>query len=222
MDEFNKLGYPDHVLCRFAEKIKQLPNGCWEWTGYTSANGYPRFQFNGKPVSAHRFIYECYNGTIPNGLFVCHKCDNPKCVNPDHLFLGTPKENTQDMIRKNRSNQRRTAKLTQQDVLDILSLKYNSFREITNVLDIGRTAIICILDRKTYTEITVNYTDKQLSDIKVKLLTINAKLDDSTVRIIKMRLANNDIGSDIARDFGLDSKIISNIKIGKNYSHVKI
>lgn len=221
-NEFNKMGYPDHVLQRFGNKIKQLENGCWEWNGYTTPTGYPRFQFNGKPISAHRFIFECFNGPIPKGLSVCHHCDNPPCVNPDHLFAGTPKENTQDMIKKNRSNQRKTAKLTQQDVLDILNLKYKSFKEITDELNIGRTAIICIFDRKTYNEVTDNYTDDQILDIKKKLLIFNAKLDDDTIRTIKTRLANGESGIVISRDLCLDNKIISNIKIGKNYNHIKI
>lgn len=66
--------------------------------------GYGQFNTSIKLVRAHRFSYELHFGKIPQGMFVCHKCDIPNCVNPEHLFLGTPKDNTQDCIRKGRFN----------------------------------------------------------------------------------------------------------------------
>lgn len=77
-------------------------DSCWIWTAKILPNGYGVFNVKGKQVYVHRFSYQLYNGTIPYGLLVCHTCDNRSCVNPAHLWLGTHKDNTQDMISKNR------------------------------------------------------------------------------------------------------------------------
>ncbi len=77
-------------------------SSCWLWTAYKLPGGYGMASHNRQHILAHRVSYELTHGIIPDRLWVLHRCDNPSCVNPDHLFLGTAKDNTHDAIRKGR------------------------------------------------------------------------------------------------------------------------
>lgn len=98
---------------------------CWPYTGRLS-RGYGVIDFDGRPVFAHRLVYEIGHGKQPGDLHVCHSCDNPRCCNPGHLWLGTAKDNAQDMLAKGRARhvtrrgeQSHYSKLTERDVLAI-------------------------------------------------------------------------------------------------------
>lgn len=98
--------------------------GCWNWVGSMWANGYARTGIKGCKGRAYRLSYQEFKGVIKKGHIVCHKCDNPKCVNPNHLFQGTNQDNMTDMVNKNRSlkgEKHHKAKLTLPQVLEIRS-----------------------------------------------------------------------------------------------------
>jgi len=93
---------PENSKELFLNHTKATENGCWEWQQRLDSSGYGVIHVKNMPVRAHRFSYQLFKGEITDNLFVCHRCDNPKCVNPDHLFLGTAKDNNLDRTLKGR------------------------------------------------------------------------------------------------------------------------
>ena len=92
--------------------IPVTESGCWLWLGSIDGAGYPRYYSGAgvmqRSLSATRLFFEHFNGLVPDGMLLCHRCDVPSCVNPSHLFLGTHKENSDDMFAKGRNKNTRT------------------------------------------------------------------------------------------------------------------
>ena len=99
-------GFRSNAMDIIEKNIERIPEaGCWIWTGSCRPTGYGQVFVNKKTISAHKYTYETYKGPVAPGLLVLHKCDNPSCVNPDHLFLGTQSDNMYDMYKKGRRSQ---------------------------------------------------------------------------------------------------------------------
>lgn len=145
----------DLTRLRFMEKVIPEPNsGCWLWTGLMANDRYGAIKFSGKKRLAHRISYALFCGEISKDLDVCHKCDTPLCVNPQHLFLATHAENMQDMHKKNRhkyvshaGSANGRAKITEKDVKYIresaedsyvLSLKFDLNPDYINQIRQGK------------------------------------------------------------------------------------
>lgn len=132
-----------------AKYIKGDPNDCWEWMAGKSPCGYGRMSVNGKNTGAHRVAYMLHTSKkIPIGLFVCHKCDNPPCVNPEHLFLGTRSDNMKDCTTKKRSALQQRPWLTQGEKHPLAKLTVRICKEIIKKR---------ILQKKTLTTIGNDY-----------------------------------------------------------------
>jgi hypothetical protein len=92
----------DKLLARLRANVIVTADGCWEWQRYRLQTGYGRMTVDHRMANAHRVSYELFVGPIPLGMFLCHHCDNPPCCNPEHLFVGTPLDNTLDAKAKGR------------------------------------------------------------------------------------------------------------------------
>ena len=139
---------------RFWSNVKHKPGGCWEWTSYRHNQGYGLFKIKKTSYKAHRVSYEMEYGPIPNGMCVCHKCDNPPCVNPKHLFLGTQKDNMQDAANKGRLGKSKGSKngwskLTEKQVVAIRK-DTRLHREIAKDYNVTRSVISGIKRRYSW------------------------------------------------------------------------
>ena len=157
---------------RFFDKVEvRGPFECWDWQGGRYPNGYGRFWFRGKGMGAHRFSLLA-SGTDVEGKIVCHRCDNPVCVNPKHLFTGTYKDNMQDASKKGRmfsgerseeqkknqprgSEVKHLSKLSEEQVLEIRKkykkgVRGKGARVLAKEFKVTTTAVQQIVNRKTW------------------------------------------------------------------------
>jgi len=138
----------------FWSRTTPEPNtGCWLWTG--KGGRYGQVSVKDRPILAHRRAWEFAMGPIPKGAYICHRCDVPGCVNPDHLFLGTAKQNSEDMSRKGRAihgERHHNAKLTEA-VVAVVKLERNrgvSYSELSRRLGISRSALRSAVNGNTW------------------------------------------------------------------------
>jgi hypothetical protein len=140
---------------RFWSKV-QKTEYCWLWIGRIDQEGYGRLDKNNKGILAHRLSYELHNGLIPNGLDVLHTCDNPKCVNPEHLWIGTHTDNMRDMFAKGRrkikkGEENNNAKLTKCQVLEIKrKYKKGNGATLAKEYNVSLTTISHIIHKKIW------------------------------------------------------------------------
>jgi len=146
---------------RFLSKFIKT-DGCWNWTACKIKAGYGQINIDGKMQLAHRVSYEMYKNKIPEGLHVRHSCDNPSCVNPDHLELGTNQDNVNDRTKRGRhkygiskGEKHGLAKLTEADVLEIRQMIQNGVyhKIIAELFDVSPSLICRINTGKNWSHI---------------------------------------------------------------------
>jgi hypothetical protein len=139
--------------CRFWSYVNRT-DGCWEWAGGRLATGYGYFRLKGRPVTAHRFAWYLAHGNIPPGAFVCHRCDNRKCANPEHLFLGSHLDNMADVVARKRHVGRRT---TIHQVISVKKLRKagSTYASISQQTGVAMDAVIKICHGLSFRDVII-------------------------------------------------------------------
>lgn len=193
----------DKLLARLLSKIDKSEGGCWNYTGLPVLNsGYRQFHVSQTPrperrsikITAHRLSYMLHNDSdIADGLCVCHSCDNKSCINPDHLWLGTHKDNLYDMYAKGRKpvlvGIYRTPKIPK-EVYDKISDMYSSgnyFRkDVAKAVGLSKTSISRIIDRMGLIGSWKQNINKLSSDDLYKMLLLRKSSKLSNAKIAKI------------------------------------
>lgn len=204
-------GTPAPLVERFWEKVANRGgDGCWTWTAYTDKDGYGSIGeggSKGRNLQSHRASWLIHFGEPPSELMVLHSCDNPPCVRPDHLFLGTAKINYEDMVAKGRRVIHK--KLTSIAVIEVASLYGKmSYTEIANKFGVARTTVSNIMRGKSRIDVTIT---APAVDDPAAMFRRRTKLNEEAVRYIRNEVASGRDQAELCRELGMSPASISRI-----------
>ncbi len=200
---------------RFWSKVRQS-GGCWIWTAGLSKSGYGKFApSHRQTVGAHRVSYELFNGEIPDGMCVLHRCDNPPCVNPHHLFLGTQVDNVADRNSKNRQARGPNLSLA----ISLGQQRGNEHwtrRTPEKITWRGRNRRP---EHLAFGQRNGHYTKPECTPRGVN--AGNAKLTDEKVKALRMEYLAGEISQDkLAAKYGICQSVTSAIILRRTWRHV--
>lgn len=185
------------------------PNGCWE-TPFTPSKAYPSLKIEERHVLVHRIAYAHYVGAIGEGLCVCHRCDNPRCHNPDHLFLGAYRDNVLDMVAKGRNRKRPPSPHTQA----VLERAHLSQVAIAQELGVHQSTVSVILRKHSLARgRTTAFGKVHKGEAHGRAL-----ITEADVRAIR---GDPRTAKEIAKDYPLGHQAIHAIKARRTWGHVK-
>ena len=201
--------------------------GCWLWHGSAAKNGYGQHYLSHAPrvrVYAHRFSWETHHGAIPEGMCVCHRCDTPGCVNPDHLFLGAPADNSADMVKKGRQawgeRKVKSHKLTARQIDEILASRETN-SDLARRLGVDHRTVSQVRLKRTWA-----LTGGERQDDPVAALSHKgsehpmAKLTEKDIPDIRRRLKAGESTKEVGDMYGVTRQLINLIRKGAAWAHV--
>jgi uncharacterized protein (DUF433 family) len=193
-------------------------NGCWNCTSHASNTfGYPMITRNGIHQTVYHLMYELHHGRVPQGLVIRHKCDNPKCINPDHLEIGTYKDNCHDMISRGRDtivgSRNTRARLNEEKVKEILGRISHGERQadLAREYKVPREVIYSIVHGKAWRHVSNDIIDP----IQPYFNPYKRKLSPADVKTILIALKAHEKQKNIAKKFGVSESRICDIKSSK-------
>jgi lambda repressor-like predicted transcriptional regulator len=227
----------DKSIERFWLKVNKT-EGCWLWQGKPNHKGYGRYCVNRRIILAHRFAWEITNGPISDGLYICHTCDVPACVNPSHMFLGTKADNNADMRNKGRGvnppakvnktsfqkgvtsgENHPRAKMTEKDVREAIDLRKRgwSFKDLASKYGVKKSSIYNAVKGSTWQLVEGDkyHPEKRLGDNHP-----NSKLTEQKVREARLLHGQGWTGRDLAKKFGVNEVTMSYALNGKTWRHL--
>ena len=193
-----------------AKVVDDVETGCWLWMGWRNQKGYGQVWVNGKSAGAHRVSWSLHNGPIPEGLCVCHTCDNPPCVNPAHLWVGTNAENHEDKVAKKRHGYGEThskAKLTERDVLDIRASRESDVA-LARRYGVTHQAVASARSGEHWKHIPQKRSFPPIP---------HRKLTEESVRAIRSSTKTDQAWAD---SLGVSRQTVSDARTGRCWSHV--
>jgi hypothetical protein len=195
---------PEQIL-DFMSRVEKSRQ-CWNWSGAIGSKGYGTFC----SFLATRIMYKLHYGTDPGGLLVCHTCDNPRCVNPKHLFLGSHADNSADMVAKNRQQKKRgesasRAMLSEEDVKQIRSSSLTH----ADLAQKYHVSVSCI-----------SHAMRGVNWAHISTAAQRRTLNEDEVRLIRQRHSQGVTGRELACDFDVSEGTISMLVNRKTWKHV--
>lgn len=198
-----------HLFARLEAKCAPSPTGCWEWTACITRGGYGAIQLDGKKVGAHRAMMQAVHGHVPPSMYVCHRCDNKRCINPDHLFFGTAVDNARDRASKGRSFKPTGAFNVMSKVGARLALAMKSeIQSGQRIKDVAQRYGLHPATVKKHAGICVGRFGARAS---------NVKLTEQQVSEIRDLLKTGVSQSELGRRYGVSSHAIWRIANGKGW-----
>ncbi len=225
---------PPFDIERFWARVDRSggPDACWPWTRGCATGGYGLFCIASKDHRTHRISYYLNSGPFPADLYVCHHCDNPTCVNPSHLFLGTNDDNMRDMVAKGRQNRQRgelcgTSKLVTMDVFALLR-RYGdgeTIKSIASSFGISRSQVIRIVNQERWAHVDIPLDLAERVSCRRKRIHAGsfngrAKLSPADVQEIRAKSDDGATRSELSRLFGISRSHVLRIVQGERWQEI--